>query len=118
MGEFWGAFPPEKGNPCTFQNPPSENPLVQRIIVFFQEPSESRKGGFSTGGLCRVCVTPKETKNTKDIRPSSTFGTQSATAKKGVHFGKNPLLKPPLFSLSDSCVFPAGPKTGAPIPGY
>ena len=26
-GEFRGAFPPEKGNPCTFQNPPSENPL-------------------------------------------------------------------------------------------
>ena len=23
----WGALPPEKGNPCTFQNPPSENPL-------------------------------------------------------------------------------------------
>ena len=26
-GEFRGAFPPEKGTPCTFQNPPSENLL-------------------------------------------------------------------------------------------
>ena len=24
-GEFQVAFPPEKGNPCTYQNPPSEN---------------------------------------------------------------------------------------------
>ena len=41
-------------------------------------------------------VTAKEQKVPKDIGPSSAFGTQSATAKRGVYFCKNPLLKKPL----------------------
>ena len=39
---------------------------------------------------------PGRTKNTKGMGPSSTFGTQSATAKRGAHFCKNPLLKIPV----------------------
>ena len=35
-------------------------------------------------------VTAKETKNIQGIGPSSTFGTQSAAAKRGVHFAKIP----------------------------
>ena len=38
-------------------------------------------------------VTPKEAEIIKDIGPSSTFGAQSATAKRGVHVCKNPLSK-------------------------
>ena len=36
---------------------------------------------------------PRNQKVPKDIGPSSTFGTQNATAKGGVHFCKNPPLK-------------------------
>ena len=36
---------------------------------------------------------PRKQKVPKDIGPSSTFGTQNATAKGGAHFCKNPLLK-------------------------
>ena len=32
-GEFRGAFPPEKGNPCTFQNSLEKIPLVQRFAL-------------------------------------------------------------------------------------
>ena len=45
---------------------------------------------------------PGKQKISKEIGPSSTFGTQSATTKRGVHFVKNPsknhlLLVPEVF---------------------
>ena len=44
---------------------------------------EPRKEGFSKGGFCRAeCHAPGSKKIPKDIGPSSTFGTQSGTAKE------------------------------------
>ena len=40
-------------------------------------------------------VPPKKTKSTKDIGPSSTFGTQNATAKRGAQSCKNLPLRTP-----------------------
>ena len=55
---------------------------------------EPRQGGFSKGGFCRVqCHAEENKKIPKDIGPSSTCGTSSTTAKRGVHFCKNPLAK-------------------------
>ena len=63
----------------------------------FTKNQEPRKGGFSKGGFCRVQCHAQGDKNYPGgIGPSSTVGTQSATAKSGVHFCKNPLLKTPL----------------------
>ena len=54
------------------------------------------RGGFQQRGFLQSSsVTPQETKIPKEIGPSSTFGTQSATAKEGTHFCKKPLLKTP-----------------------
>ena len=55
-----------------------------------------RKGGFSKGGFCKVqCHAHGNKKMPKDIGPSSTFGTQSVTAKRGIPLCRNPLLKTP-----------------------
>ena len=61
-------------------------------VGYCQEP---RKGGFSKGGggSAESRVTPK------DIGHSSTFGIQSTTAKRGVHFCKKPPSKNPLCFL-------------------
>ena len=48
------------------------------------------KGVLAKGVSVESSVTAKETKNTQDIGPSSTFGTQSATAERGVHFAQTP----------------------------
>ena len=50
------------------------------------------KGGLAKGVSAEPSVTPKHAKIIKDIGPSSSFGTQSTTAKRGVHFCKNPFL--------------------------
>ena len=67
-------------------------PPITVGLAIYQEP---RKGGFSKGGFCRVERHAQGDKNNKDIGPSRTFGTQSATAKRGVHSCKTPLLKTP-----------------------
>ena len=56
------------------------------------------RGGLAKGVSAESSLTPRRTKNTKHIGPSSTFGTQSATAKRGVHSCEKTLLKTP-FSL-------------------
>ena len=67
---------------------------IQIRIVRFKN---QEKGVLAKG------VTPKETKHTQGQGPSSTFGTQSVTAERGVHFCKNPLLKTPFsWFLSDA----------------
>ena len=75
----------------------------------FRNPQnqEPRKGGFSKGGFCRIqCHAQGNKRIPKDIGgPSSTFGTQSATAKRGVHSYKNPPSKKPLFLASDRSFF-------------
>ena len=63
------------------------------------------KGVLAKGFSAESSVTPKETKNTRGIGPSSAFGTHSATAKRGVHFRKNPLQKT-LFSWFLTLAFP------------
>ena len=56
----------------------------------------SKKGGFSKGSFCRVqCHAEGNKKYSRDIGPSSTFGTQSATAKRGVYVLQKPFLKKP-----------------------
>ena len=67
----------------------------------FQKP---REGGFSKGGLCTIQFHGQETKIPKNIGPSSTFGTQSAAAKRGVHFCKPP-SKNPLFFVPQTFCF-------------
>ena len=59
------------------------------------------KGVLAKGVSVEFSVAVKETKLPKDIGPSSTFGTQSATAKRGVHFAQNPLKKTFSWSLID-----------------
>ena len=55
------------------------------------------KGVLAKGVSVESCVTAKERKILKDNGRSSTFGTQSATAKRGVHFVKAPFQKPPFL---------------------
>ena len=47
------------------------------------------KGVLAEGVSVESSVTAKETKNSQEIGPSSTFGTQSTTAKRGITFCKN-----------------------------
>ena len=54
-----------------------------RNVFRSSETQEPRKGDF---------VTPKKTEIPKDIGPSSSFGTQSTIAKRGIHTF---LQKPP-----------------------
>ena len=49
------------------------------------------KGVLAKGGFCKVQCYAQKNGNTKDIGPSSSFGTQSTTAKRGMHFYQNPL---------------------------
>ena len=59
---------------------------------------EPRKGGFSKGGFCRVqCHAHGNKKIAGGIGPSSTFGTQSATAKRGINFCKKKTLRKPFL---------------------
>ena len=76
-----------------------------RKIAHHQEP---RKGGFSRGGFCTIQCTPKKLRMPQNIGHSSTFGTQSATAKRGVDVYENPLLKTPFswFLTSPRYVLP------------
>ena len=62
-----------------------------RTPSYFRSQEE---GGFSKGGFCRVQCHDQGDKKPNDIGPSSTCGTQSATAKRGVHFAKPPLKTP------------------------
>ena len=56
----------------------------------------SKKRFFLAKGVSAASsFTPKEAKWPQNIGPSNTFGTQSATARRGVYFCKNPLLKTP-----------------------
>ena len=50
-----------------------------------------RKGVLAKGVSAEPSVTPRKTKQElpKDIGPGRTFGTQSATVKRGVHVCKN-----------------------------
>ena len=71
---------------------------------YLQEP---RQGAFSRAGCCRVqCHAQGNRKMIKDIGPSSTFGTQSATAMRGVHFLHKPPSKIPLLSAHDISAIP------------
>ena len=54
------------------------------------------KGGFSKGGFCSIqCHAPEKQELPEDTEPTSTFGAQSATAKRGVHCTilQRPLMK-------------------------
>ena len=53
---------------------------------FFSGPKRPPRKGFSAG----FSVTPKETKNTRGYWAQQYIGTKSATAKRGVHFRKDP----------------------------
>ena len=64
-----------------------------------------RKGVLAKGVSVESSVAAKETKNTQGIGPSSTFGTQSATAERGVHFAEI-LSENPLFLVSEYCAIP------------
>ena len=56
------------------------------------------KGGFRKGGFCRIqCYAQEKQKLPKDIGSFSALGTQSTTAKRGIHSCKNPLQKKPFF---------------------
>ena len=68
---------------------------------FDQEPRNFKRG-FRQRGFLQIRVSrPRKQKVSKDIGPSSTFGTQSAAAKRGVHFSKAPPSKNPLFLAPD-----------------
>ena len=72
-------------------------------VLFFPSPRilnrekirNQEKEVLAKGVSEESSVTPKETKMHGGIGPSSTFGTQSATAKRGVYFCKTPLLETP-----------------------
>ena len=64
---------------------------------------------------------PRKQKAMKDIGPRSAFGTQSATAKRGVHFFKNPLAKTPFSWLLTRvwCIPELGAENkSGPFPGF
>ena len=72
-----------------------DSALHATLLLNLNCPQEPRKGGFSKGGSVASSVAPKRTKIPKDIGPSRTSGTQSATAKRGA-LCKTPLLITPL----------------------
>ena len=73
--------------------------------VFLLTVRNQEKGVLAKGVSARVehhALKKCNAKYRKDIGPSSAFGNQSATAKRGVHLCKNPLLKTPLFLIPDT----------------
>ena len=80
--------------------------ITDLTFIFFQQliSQEPRKGGFSEGGFCRIRCHPKKPKFCQGIGTSSTFGTQSATVKRGVSVCKNPLLETPFSWLLNQVI--------------
>ena len=92
---------PVKGTPLkdhlTYRQ--SQNSYTHFFQLFFGINVFSRKlhllrnqekGVLAKGVSVESSVMAKETNNTQAYWPNSTFGTQSATAKRGVHFAKTP----------------------------
>ena len=52
--------------------------------------SNQEKGVLAKGVSVESSVTANKTNSTQGIGPSSTFGTQSVAAKRGVHFAETP----------------------------
>ena len=75
-------------------------PTTKFLYVMKQE-----RGVLAKGVSAESSVTPKETRNIRGLlAPSSTFGTQSAKAKRGVYFAKPP-SKSPLVLVPDYVIF-------------
>ena len=73
-------------------------PLKSYLSGIFLEFEGPRKGGFSKEGFVEnPAPRPREHKTPKEIGPSSACGTQSSTAKRGVHIRRNPLQKKPFL---------------------
>ena len=70
------------------------NRRISRKYLFVPFVRNQEKRILAKGVSAELSVTPRRTKNTKDIEPSSTFGTQSATAKRGIDFAKTPSKTP------------------------
>ena len=81
--------------------------LVIILCVMVQISRSQEKGVLAKGVSAESSVTPKETKIPRGIGPSSTFGTQSATAERRTLWqkphSKNPLfLVPEIWSFQSS----------------
>ena len=83
-------FPKQEQQPSLLTTPKRPECLELR---------NQEKGVLAKGVSAESSVTPKETKIPKDTGPSTTFGTQRATAKRGVYPCKNPPSKNPLASV-------------------
>ena len=76
------------------------NPIFEQVSYFLAIFRNQYKGGFSKGVFCRIQCHARANKTIhKGIGPSSTFGTQSATVKRGVNVCKTKPFKKTLSSL-------------------
>ena len=68
--------------------------------IFLSLSGAKKKGVLAKRVSADSSVTPKNNKYPRSLDSNSTFGTQSATAKRGAHFAKTPFLSWFLHSLT------------------
>ena len=83
----------------THEQHPQLFPGYHHAAKGVRQNQEPRKKGFERRGFLQNPVSRPRKQNMSKVGPSSTFGTQSATATRGVHFCRSPLLRTP-FSWS------------------